>query len=70
MCIVTCRNTSIAVRVRKTLKEKGIDGEIVNIDPAITKRGCAYGVELSSVDCFAAEEILRKKHVGYGEIIR
>ena len=70
MCIVTCRNTSIAMRVRKTLREKGISGEIINIDPALTRRGCAYGVEILSGECYAAEEILRKKHVGYGEIIR
>ena len=45
-------------------------GEIVNIDPALTRRGCAYGVEIPSGECYAAEETLRKKHVGYGEIIR
>ena len=70
MCIVTCRNTSIAMRVRKTLREKGIPGEIVNIDPALTRRGCAWGVEISAGDCYEAETVLRKKHVGYGEIIR
>ena len=70
MCIFTCRSMTVALRAERELREGRISGEVVTIEPSLTKRGCAYGIAVKTDACEKTEKILRKRHVPFGEVIR
>lgn len=69
MCIVTAKNLTSALKCRDILLRVGIGCEIISVDPAITKRGCSYGVSFSCDKESDVRRQLKKSKVDYGEII-
>ena len=70
MCIFTCRSMTDALRAERVLREGRISGEIISIEPSLTKRGCSYGITVNVQNCEKAESVLRKRHVFFGEVVR
>lgn len=69
MCIVTMKSMTAAIRAKNVLNGKGIAVEILNLDPSITARGCAYGLSFSCGDKARIMHELDSKRISYGEWI-
>lgn len=68
-CIITMQTLTYAEKAKRAAQHNGIHGTVVNIDPSVTGRGCAYGI---SLDCGEAERfaaLLKRKGIPYGEIV-
>ena len=46
-CIATIPSMNTCIKAQKALAENKIFCKIISIDPKLTKRGCAYGIEFS-----------------------
>lgn len=69
MCIAAMKSMTIAQKGRTALKSSGITVEIINLDPMLTKNGCAYGLSFPCARRDDIERILKSKKIAYGEII-
>lgn len=45
ICTATFSSLTYAMKAQKALADTGTYGKIVKLDTALTKKGCAYGVE-------------------------
>lgn len=68
-CIATFSSLNISIKAQKALSSNGIYGKIISIDPKITRRGCAYGIEFSCSDEPKIKQVLRSMGIKYGQII-
>ena len=69
MCILTMKSVTYALRARSALAARGIDAEVVNIDPKLTKKGCAYGIRFACAQTLSVERILSSKELPYGVLM-
>lgn len=69
MCLITVETMTFAVKARRALNARGIDAEITSVDPALTKKGCAYGIKTDCESVVRAAELLDAKGISYGGII-
>ncbi len=69
MCIASMKSMTAALKGKAALEASLIDCEIVSLDPALTEKGCAYGVSFPSARRFEAERILKAKKIPYGKIL-
>ena len=60
ICIATIPSMNICIKAQKALAENAIFCKIVSIDPKLTKRGCAYGIEFSCSDEQNVKFVLRR----------
>ena len=60
ICIATIPSMNICIKAQKALADNMIYCKIISIDPKLTKRGCAYGIEFSCSDEQQIRSILRK----------
>ncbi len=58
-----------AQRGSAVLTKINIPHRIVNIEVGLTRRGCAYGIELASYFVDAAETALKRARIRYGDVI-
>jgi len=68
-CIITMKSMTYAEKAKRTALGAGIRGEIVSIDPSVTKRGCAYGLSLPCREAARLLPVLEKKGIRYGEVL-
>ncbi|MBE6599160.1 MAG: DUF3343 domain-containing protein [Ruminococcaceae bacterium] len=68
-CIITMKSMTLAEKAKRAASAVGISARIVNIDPAVTKRGCAYGLTLSCGEAERLRGVLERKHIPYGELM-
>ena len=47
ICIATIPSMNICIKAQKALADNKIFCKIISLDPKLTKRGCAYGIEFS-----------------------
>jgi hypothetical protein len=59
-CIATIPSLNICIKAQKVLNENAIYCKIVSIDPKLTRRGCAYGIEFSCSDEHNVKSVLRR----------
>lgn len=69
MCVATMKSMTYAIKAKKLLEYAGIGAEIVNLDPALTRRGCAYGVSFPCGRTVDAKRLLRTRGIEYGRIL-
>ena len=69
MCIATMQSMTQAMKAREQMLVAHIDTEIVSIDPALTKRGCAYGLAFPGRGCTEVRQILAQKRIGCGVLL-
>jgi len=44
-CTAAIGSLTLAMKAHSALAGAGLDGRIVKLDPSMTRRGCAYGIE-------------------------
>ena len=46
-CTAAIGSLTVAMKANAVLEQSGLSGKIVKLDPSMTRRGCAYGIEYS-----------------------
>ncbi len=69
-CIVTTKSQTLARKAERSLSRAGIGSRVMSVDPALTERGCGWGVELFCSDVSAAEAVLRRDRIYFGVTLR
>lgn len=69
-CIIAISSVNHAIRGEKILTQNGLKVRIVKLQPETTKKGCAYGIELSCKDIPTALTFLEKSNLPYSEVVR
>lgn len=68
-CIIVTRSATISKKAERVLKASNEPVNIVNIDPSLTKRGCAFGLALPCDRLDKAIGILDRRGIIHGEVI-
>ena len=68
-CIAAINSMNICIRAQKALSENGYYSKIVSLDPSLTKKGCAYGVEFSIAEEKKIKNILRHANIPVSQFI-
>ena len=69
MCIIALKSMTHAIKAKKALNDYFVSAEIIKLEPSMTKKGCAYGVEFNCYNLVQVQEILRMRGVRYTELI-
>ena len=69
MCVASLRSMTFAMKAKRILQEKGINAEIIKLEPHMTHNGCAYGIKFDCINLYSVQDALTKKHVNYTEIL-
>lgn len=68
-CILPFISMTTAQRGSAALQKAGIPHKIIEIESRLTRRGCAYGIEIAPFYAESAERTLKRGHIRYGDII-
>lgn len=69
-CIIAISSVNHAIRCEKLLNQSYLKTKIVKLQPNVTKKGCAYGIEINCKDVPVAISFLDKAGIPYSEIVR
>ena len=69
-CIATMRSLNLAIKAQKALAVAGIFAKIIPLEPNMSRRGCAYGVEFHPSQENDVKRILRRAGISISQIIR
>ncbi len=69
MCVATVASMTLAMKGKSALSARKIEAEIVGVDPALTKKGCAYGIRFPCARRGETERILRQHGIAWGTIL-
>lgn len=69
MCILTMKSMTFALRAKSVLDSRGISVSVVNLDPHLTERGCAYGIRFACGEQTKVKEILSERGIPFGMLI-
>lgn len=70
ICIATVPSLNICIKAQRALAKNAIFCKIVSIDPKLTRRGCAYGIEFSCTDEKSVRSILRRAGIFPSQFLR
>ena len=59
-----------AQRGSRVLSNANIPHKIVGIEANVTRRGCAYGIEIACLYSENAEIVLKRQRVRYGDLVK
>ena len=62
-CIATAPSLNIAIKMQKILARVGIFAKIVSLDPSMSRRGCAYGVEFYCAEERTVKSALKREGI-------
>lgn len=68
-CLLAMKSMTYAEKAKRAAASLGISVEIVNIDPSITRRGCAFGLTLPCQSVPSLTALLDKQRVPYGDVL-
>lgn len=68
-CIIAMRSVTLAKKAERALNLASIRASVISVDPALTRRGCGYGIALDCHALDSAERILDKKNITHGEVL-
>lgn len=69
MCVISLKSMTYALKSKRILSEKGIDSEIIKLEPHMTHNGCAYGIKFECINLYSVTDALTERHVRYTEIL-
>ena len=69
-CTIAISSVNHALRAEKLLSGRSWRCKIVKLQPNETKKGCAYGIEVSCKDVPSALSFLSDAHIAYSEVLR
>lgn len=67
MCIISTKNLTTAQTAKRVLAKEGIYSTVVNIDPALTKKGCSYGLSYNCAEYVKVRKLLNAQGIAYGD---
>lgn len=70
ICIASMASINICIKAQKALLSNGIGCRIVSLNPSLTRRGCAYGIEFTCSHERQVKQILRDAGVTFSQIIK
>ena len=62
-CIATAASLNIAIKMQKILADNGIFSKISSLDPSVSRKGCAYGIEFPCSEEKTVKIILKKAKI-------
>ena len=68
-CIATLTSLSLCIKAQRILSKEAIFCKVVSVDPRLTRRGCAYGIEFSRTELQRVNQILKSHGIRYGQIL-
>lgn len=68
-CIATIPSLNMSIKAQRALSASGYYCRIVNIDPHITRYGCAYGIEFSCSEERVIKQILNRNGIRISQIL-
>ena len=69
-CIAAINSLNKCIKASRVLASSGYFCKIVNLDPKLTKYGCAYGIEYSCTEESAIKGVLRREHIDVTQFIK
>lgn len=69
-CIIAISSINHALRAEKLLHSHSIQCRITKLQPQVTKKGCAYGLEINCKDVPSAITFLNNAGISFSEIVR
>ena len=70
ICIATISSLNLSIKAQKALANEKIYSKIVSLDPSLTKKGCAYGIEFSCSEERTVRTILRREGIFPSQFIQ
>ena len=68
-CIATAPSLNIAIKMQKILANNAIFTKIISLDPSMSRKGCAYGVEFPCSEDQSVKEILKRARITPSQFI-
>ena len=68
-CILPFISMTTAQRGSAVLTKSNIPHKIVEVESNMTRRGCAYGIEIAPFYVDTAESVLKRARIRYGDRI-
>ncbi len=69
-CIATISSLNLSIKAQKALASEKIYSKIVSIDPKLTKKGCAYGIEFACSEERTVRTILHRAGIFPSQFIQ
>ena len=69
-CIATISSLNLSIKAQKALASEKIYSKIVSIDPKLTKKGCAYGIEFACSEERTVRTILHRARIFPSQFIQ
>ena len=69
-CTAAIGSITLAMKAHSALTGAGINGKIVKLDPSMTRRGCAYGIEYSCDDHKAVRSAFNTAKISVSSYIK
>ncbi len=69
-CTATLTSLTYAMKAQRSLTEKGLYSEIIKLDSASAKRGCAYGIKYPCEYEDKIKTVLRESGIGVRRYLR
>lgn len=69
MCVASLKSMTLAIKAKKALAETNIFSEIIKLEPNMTKKGCAYGIQFDCTWLYTVKDVLTQKRIKFSEII-
>lgn len=69
-CTAAIGSLTLAMKAHATLAEEGLLCKIVKLDPSMTRKGCAYGIEYSCEDHKAVRSAFNTAKISVSSYIR
>lgn len=68
-CIFAISSLTYAMKGQQELHDRAIWSQIVKIDSGMTKKGCAYGIQIECKNLNNVKNIFMKYNIPYSEIL-
>lgn len=68
-CVIPMSSQTTAERAKRAANQERIPVEVVSVDPAVTKRGCAFGIRMNCADTARMMRLMDRKKISYGDVI-
>ena len=69
-CTAAIGSLTLAMKAHSMLTSSGLNGSIVKLDPSMTRRGCAYGIEYSCEDHKAVRSAFNTAKISVSSYIK
>lgn len=68
-CILALSSLTYAMKGHLALQDRAIWSKIIKIDSGMTKRGCAYGIQIDCIHLNNVQNIFINNNIPYSEIL-